>query len=157
MKKIILLILSITSVLLLTGCGEEKTPIQTEFTLGETISIKGFDINFVNYSLRKAISTKEKYQNLVFLEVNVKNTSKNASKFNNNLYAVYGPDNIKLDKITTSKYDTVISNIGTIRASGTTNGHFVFPYVGAGEYYLEFSNIKKKRLTIKFTIYEDEV
>jgi len=156
MKKIFKILTCFILSLVLVGCGEEETPIQTEFAMGETMSIKGFDIDFISYSLRKSISENEKYNNLIFLEVNVTNTSKNATKFNNNLYAVYGPDNIRLDKITTSKYDSVVSNLGTIRASGETKGHFVFPYVGPGEYYLEFTNAKKKKLTFKFNVYEEQ-
>lgn len=156
MKKILNILITLLMMFTLTACGEDQEPEQTEFTMGDTISIKGFDITFVNYSLRNSVSEKEEYTNLVFLEVNVKNTATSAAKFKSSVYNVYGPNNLKLDKITSSKYESVVSNLGSIRGSGTTNGHFVFPYIGTGEYYLEFVSKKKKKITVKFTIYEEQ-
>lgn len=156
MKKIFNLIIICMCLFFITGCGKEKENEKTEFTMGDTISIKGFDVTFVNYSLRAPVSEKEEYKTLVFLEVNVKNTSKSGAKFKSSAYNVYGPNNLRLDKITSSKYESVVSNLGNIRADGTTTGHFVFPYIGTGEYYLEFINKNKKRITVEFTIYEEE-
>lgn len=155
MKRVFNLIIICTCLFFITGCGKEKKPEKTLFSMGDIISIKGFDITFVNYSLRSPVGEKEDYDTLVFLEVNVKNTSKSSAKFKSSAYNVYGPNNLRLDKITSSKYESVVSNLGNIRADGTTTGHFVFPYIGTGQYYLEFVNKNNKKVTLEFTIYEE--
>lgn len=155
MKKI-LSIFMIISVLILSACGPNKKPTENkEVTIGDTISLEKFDISFVNYSLRKAISESEKFQDLVFLEVNVKNTTDSAISVQNSLWTVYGPNNIKLDKISGTKYTSLITKLGAIRSGGTTNGHVIFPFIGYGEYYIEWTN-KKDVITMRWTIYEEQ-
>ena len=47
MKKIFNVIIICMCLFFITGCGKEKEPEKTEFTMGDTISIKNFDITFV--------------------------------------------------------------------------------------------------------------
>ena len=65
MKKFYILTIALVLIITITGCGKTKNkePEKTEFTLGEKIEIKNFEIEFLNYSLRKAISEKENKQN----------------------------------------------------------------------------------------------
>ena len=60
MKKFYILTIVLVLLITITGCGKTKTkePEKTEFTLGEKINIKNFEIEFLNYSLRKAITEK---------------------------------------------------------------------------------------------------
>ena len=64
MKKFYILTIVLVLLITITGCGKTKNkePEKTEFTLGEKIEIKNFEIEFLNYSLRKAITEKEKHQ-----------------------------------------------------------------------------------------------
>lgn len=156
MKKIYKLGIIIICLFVFTGCNkkqEEKE--QTEFSIGETISIKNFDITFLNYSIRKAINTNEKHQDLIFLEVSLKNTSSQSQKFKTSSYKVFGPENTELDIISSSKYTTSANNVGNIRSGGITNGHLIFEYAGYGKYYLEFSNTKGKKVTLIMDVYEE--
>lgn len=155
MKKVYSLGILLVICLILVGCGKKPTePEKTEFTVGDKISIKNFDIEFLNYSLRKAITDREEHQNLVFLEVNATNKSNKAAKFSNSSYKVYGPTNIQLDIISNSKYSSSLSNLGYIRSEGTTNGHLIFEFAGYGKYYLEFVNTSNKKITVTFDITE---
>ncbi len=156
MKKIFNIFILVIMIGILSACGSKKViEEQKDVTIGDTISLEKFDISFVNYSLRKAISSSEKYQDLVFLEVNAKNTTDTAIAVSTSLYTVYGPNNIKLEKISGTKYTSLITKVGNIRANGTTNGHIIFPFIGYGEYYIEWVN-KKKTITMKWTIYEEQ-
>ena len=56
MKKVFNLVIICMCLFFITGCGKEKENEKTEFTMGDTISIKGFDVTFVNYSLRAPVS-----------------------------------------------------------------------------------------------------
>lgn len=154
MKKFYILTIVLVLLITITGCGKTKNkePEKTEFTLGEKIEIKNFEIEFLNYSLRKAISEKEKHQDLVFLEVNVTNTSSKAQRFSNSNFKVFGPDNLQLDIISINKYTSALSNLGNIRSNGTTNGHIIFEFSGYGKYYLEFVNTSKKKITVIINI-----
>lgn len=156
MKKILSIFMIIIMIGTLSACGEKK-PVEKEkeVTIGDTISLEKFDISFLNYSLRKAISDNEKHQDLVFLEINAKNTTDSALSVSTSLYTVYGPNNIKLDKVSGTKYTSLITKVGNIRAGGTTNGHVIFPFIGYGEYYIEWVN-KKNIITMRFTIYEEQ-
>lgn len=155
MKKILSVFILLIMTITLSACGPKKpTEEQKDVTIGDTISLEKFDISFINYSLRKAVTTGEKYQDLVFLEINAKNTTESAIAVSSSLYTVYGPNNIKLDKISGTKYTSLITKVGNIRAGGTTNGHVIFPFIGYGEYYIEWVN-KKNIITMRFTIYEE--
>lgn len=154
MKKIYLLGITLLLLVGVIGCGKNNNDKeeQTEFTLGETIKIKNFELEFLNYSLRKAISEKENHQDLVFLEVNLTNVSNKAQRFSNSSLKVFGPTNLQLDVISTSKYSSSLNNLGNIRSQGTTNGHIIFEFAGYGKYYLEFTNTNKKKVTLIFNI-----
>lgn len=156
MKKIFKLGIIIICLFIFTGCNKKTNQKeQKEFYMGDTISIKNFDITFLNYSIRKAIGSNEKHQDLVFLEVNLKNTSKKEQRFTNSSYKVFGPDNTELDIISNSKYTTSLNNVGNIRSDGTTSGHLIFEYAGYGKYYLEFVNTKGSKVTLILDIYEN--
>lgn len=154
MKKFYILTIVLVLLITITGCGKTKNkePEKTEFSLGEKIEIKNFEIEFLNYSLRKAISEKEKHQDLVFLEVNVTNTTSKTQSFRNSNFKVFGPDNLQLDIISSNKYTSALSNLGNIRSNGTTNGHIIFEFSGYGKYYLEFVNTSKKKITVIINI-----
>lgn len=152
-EKFYILTIALVLIITITGCGKTKTKNQKNWIFTRRkIEIKNFEIEFLNYSLRKAISEKEKHQDLVFLEVNVTNTSSKTQSFRNSNFKVFGPDNLQLDIISSNKYTSALSNLGNIRSNGTTNGHIIFEFSGYGKYYLEFVNTSKKKITVIINI-----
>ncbi|MDO5569406.1 MAG: hypothetical protein Q4G04_04780 [bacterium] len=149
MKKLVSYLFLILVCFTVAGCGEnkdsmEKNEQKVSYNMGDILELKTFDVELVNYSHQKALSEKEKYQNLIFLEVNITNKSSKEAKFSSSLYVVYGPNDTKVATVNTSSYTTSIVNLPSTRPGGKTNGHIIFPYVGAGRYYIVFSNGNSK-------------
>lgn len=157
-KKFLKGLMIVMMVVGITACGN-STPKDTDEnkvkTIGDVITLKNFEVELLNYSLRNALKENEKHQQLIFIEINATNTSSSDQTFSSGLYTAYNPNNIKLDKITSSQYSTSISSLGRIRSGGTTNGHIIIPFDGYGKYYIEFT-AKKGTVLVEFTIYENQ-
>lgn len=143
----------------MTACTNSKPSQDKEEdkvkTIGDVITLKNFEVELLNYSLRNALKENEKHQQLIFVEINAKNISSSDQTFSSSLYTAYNPNNVKLDKVTSSQYSTSISSLGRIRSGGTTNGHIIIPFDGYGKYYIEFT-AKKGTILVEFTIYENQ-
>ena len=159
LKKLFNGLLVILLMITVTACGPSKKPTDKEEdkpkTIGDTLALKNFKVELLNYSIRNAFKANEKYQQLIFIEVNITNTASTDQNFSSSLYTAYNPNNIKLDRITNSSYTTAVTSLGKIRSGGTANGHIIIPFDGYGKYYIEFPAKKGKEL-VEFTIYENQ-
>ena len=155
MKKVLLSLVMVSCVLFLTACsGSGSSRDQSVVPkLGDTVIMDGFEVTLVSYTLGKAIDKYDEYQDLVYLDVKVKNTGDEADRFNTSWYEVYGPNNTEIGTITGSKYSTSVSNLESIRPDGVASAQMIFPFLGYGTYYIEFEGING---TVTAEIYINE-
>ena len=141
MKKLLLSLLTISSILFLTACGGNGDNYDKSVTpkLGDTVIMDGFEVTLVSYTIGKAIDEHEDYQDLIYLDVKVKNTGNKAAKLNSNKYTIYSPNNTKIKPISGSKYITSIGRLENIRPEGIADAQLIFPFLGYGTYYIEFA------------------
>ena len=143
MKKILFRFLTICCLLVLTACGGGGSNYDDSVTpkLGDTVITEDFEITLISYTLGKAISATEDYQDLIYLDVKIKNVSDKASRYNTNKFTIYGPNSTKIRPISGSKYSTSVSNLESIRPNGVASAQMIFPFLGYGTYYIEFAGI----------------
>ena len=141
MKKILMILFCM---IFMTACsGGTTNQVDNTVTpkLGDTVVMPGFEVTLVSYTVGKAIDSHEQYQDLIYLDVRVKNTSQQQTKFNVSKYSIYNQNNVKINSITNSKYTSSISNLAQIRPNGTAAAQIIFPFSGYGTYYIEFAGI----------------
>ena len=143
MKKIIKIftILIILTTLSACSCSKQTTTKPASpLMFGSVVRVKNFDIDLVNYEVMDAATPTEKYPKLVYVSVNLTNIGNGTLSFDDEgVYRAYGPDNIQLLRLISKSYPTLLRNLGPIRRGGTTSGHIIIPFVGYGEYYIEFN------------------
>lgn len=144
MKKTLFSLLTIFSLFLLTACGggagsnydDTVTP-----KLGDTVVMTNFEVTLESYSIGKAVSQYETYQDLVYLDVAIKNVGTMAMRFTSSNIKVYSPQNILLQPINSTNYPTSIDSLAEIRKGGTTEAQIIFPFIEYGTYYIEFPGL----------------
>ena len=143
MKKIFLSLMIVSSMLLLTACGNSGNQYDNSVTpkLGDTVVMNGFEVTLVSYTIGKAIEAREEYQDLIHLDIKIKNTGSKAAKLNDSKYTIYSPNNTKIKSISSSKYTSSVNNLTNIRPNGESSAQMIFPFLGYGKYYIEFAGI----------------
>jgi len=143
MKKILFSFLTICSLLFLTACGGGGTTYDDSVTpkLGDTVITEGFEVTLVSYTLGKAFDEYEEYQDLVYLDVKVKNVSGEAARFDSGFYTIYSPNNTMMQPVRGSYYPNSVENMEMIRPNGVADAQMIFPFLGYGTYYIEFAGI----------------
>ena len=143
MKKIFLSLMIVSSMLLLTACGNSGNQYDNSVTpkLGDTVIMDGFEVTLVSYTIGKAIDPDDEYQDLIYLDVKIKNTGTASDKLYNNSYKIYSPNNTLINEIYSSDYPTSIDNITEIRPNGEASAQMIFPFLGYGKYYIEFPGV----------------
>ena len=113
MKKIFLSLMIVSSMLLLTACGNSGNQYDNSVTpkLGDTVIMDGFEVTLVSYTIGKAIDPDDEYQDLIYLDVKIKNTGTASDKLYNNSYKIYSPNNTLINEIYSSDYPNSIDNI----------------------------------------------
>ena len=117
MKKIFLSLMIVSSMLLLTACGNSGNQYDNSVTpkLGDTVVMNGFEVTLVSYTIGKAIEAREEYQDLIYLDIKIKNTGSKAAKLNDSKYTIYSPNNTKIKSISSSKYTSSVNNLTNMR------------------------------------------
>ena len=139
MKKMLMILISALFIKWCAGGGTIDDSVTPK--LVDTVIMEGFEVTLVSYTVGKAIDEYDEYQDLVYLDIKVKNTGTEQTGLNDESFYIYNQNNVKVPNISGTHYVNSVTNLGYIRAGGTASAQIIFPFSGYGTYYIEFPGI----------------
>ncbi|MCL2827582.1 MAG: DUF4352 domain-containing protein [Oscillospiraceae bacterium] len=116
--------------------------VQTEFSLGDTITISDLDLHFgetISWGRIDSRWSERDGELYFYLTVTMQNNSDSAAGFPWS-FQTFGPDGHELDRIAWEVENDDITGAGDVLPGVTLSGYWHLQYAGDGEYVIEFDD-----------------